>query len=128
MNWQDIALIVAAVIGIGIAVIHGMIIQRRMVRPFEEYFRSDERIEVLIRRLVPLMLHYSTICWILGGFALIVAIWFEQGARFATGLFVGCLYLSGAIIALWATRGRHFAGILYVIAVILIGLGINISG
>ncbi len=123
------ALVVAAVIGSGVAVIHGVIVQRRMVRPFEEFCRANERIGVRIRRVVPLLLHYSTICWFLGGFALIAAaIWFGQEARFATGLFVGYLYLTGALIALWASRGRHPAWMLYAVALILIGLGINTGG
>ncbi|WP_028610015.1 hypothetical protein [Paenibacillus harenae] len=126
MVLQDIALIVAAVIGSVVAVIHGVITQRRMVHPVEEYFRADERVGVVIRRLVPLMLHYSTICWFLGGFALIAAaIWFGQEARFATGLFVGFLYLSGALMAFWATRGRHPVWIPYAVAIILIGFGIT---
>ncbi|MDQ0114232.1 hypothetical protein [Paenibacillus harenae] len=128
MVLQDIALIVAAVIGSGVSVAHGIIVQRRMVQPIEGLFRTIEQAAV-IRRLVPLMLHYSTICWFLGGFALIAAaIWFGQEARLATGLFVGFLYLSGSLIAFWATRGRHPVWIPYAVALILIGFGINTGG
>ncbi|MGB6818644.1 MAG: hypothetical protein WBE29_17040, partial [Pseudolabrys sp.] len=94
MNWQATALGMAGVIGCCVAVVHGILTQRLMVRPFEEYFRADKRIGASIRRLVPLLLHFSTISWFLGGLALIAAAnWFEQDARFATGLFVGSLYL-----------------------------------
>ena len=72
-------------------------------------------------------LHFSTIVWFLGGLALIAAaLWFEQDARLATGLFVGGPYLFGALGNLWGDarapsrldadggrarpdrRGRHF--------------------
>lgn len=36
MNLHDVALATAGVIGIGVAVAHGIIIQRRMVRPLEK--------------------------------------------------------------------------------------------
>ena len=90
MNLQSAALGMAGVIGSCVAVFHGILVQRLMVRPFEEFFVADERITAPIRRIVPLLLHFSTISWFLGGLALIAAAnWFEQDARFATGLFVG---------------------------------------
>src|SRR5215467_4225283 len=95
MNWQNAALAMAGVIGCGVAVFHGILVQRLMVKPFEEFVLADGRIGAPIRRLVPLLLHFSTISWFLGGVGLIVAAnWFEQDARFATGLFVGSLALS----------------------------------
>jgi hypothetical protein len=57
MNWQDAALGMAGVIGCCVAVFHGVLIQRLMVR-------------------------FSTISWFLGSVALIAAAnWFEEGAR-----------------------------------------------
>jgi hypothetical protein len=109
MSWQDAALGLAGLIGSGVAVGHGVLIQRLMVRPLEEILLSDKRMAIPIRRLVPLLLHFSTISWFLGGLALIAAIWFARDARLATGLFVGRLYLFGALGNLWATGGRpHF--------------------
>jgi hypothetical protein len=129
MNWQVAALGMAGVIGCCVAVVHGILTQRLMVRPFEEYFRADKRIGASIRRLVPLLLHFSTISWFLGGLALIAAAnWFEQDARFAAGLFVGSLYLFGALGNLWATRGRHPGWMLMAAALILIVIGVNKSG
>ena len=47
-----------------------------------------------MRRLVPMLLHFSTIAWLLGGVALIAAAgWFGPQARLVTGLGVGGLYL-----------------------------------
>jgi hypothetical protein len=90
MVWQDAALGLAGVIGSGVAVAHGILTQRLMVRPFEAFLLADKRTTTSIRRLVPGLLHFSTFNWFLGGLALIAAaIWFEQDARLATGLLVG---------------------------------------
>jgi hypothetical protein len=111
MNWHDAALGMAGVVGSYVAVFHGILVQRLMVRPFEEFFRTDERTAASVRRLVPLLLHFSTISWFLGGLALIAAAnCFKHDAKLATGLFVGSLYLFGAVGNLWATRGRHPGG------------------
>ena len=129
MNWQDAALGMAGVIGSCVAVVHGFLVQRLMVRPFEEFFLAEKRVSSSIRRLVPLLLHFSTISWFLGGLALIAAaIWFDHSARLATGLFVGSLYLLGALGNLWATRGRHPGWMLMAAAIILIVFGANKSG
>ena len=115
----------AGVIGSAVAVVHGILVQRLMVRPFEEFFLTDKRIAASVRRLVPLLLHFSTVTWFLGGLALIVAIWFERDMRLATGLLVGSLYLYGALGNLWATRGRHPGWMLYAVALVLIVYGVG---
>jgi hypothetical protein len=98
MNWQDTALGMAGVIGSCVAVVHGFLVQRLMVRPFEEFFLADKWVASSVRRLVPLLLHFSTITWFLGGLALVAAaIWFDHSARLATGLVVGSLYLLSAL-------------------------------
>jgi hypothetical protein len=109
--------------------VHGILVQRLMVRPFEEFYLADKRVSSSIRRFVPLLLHFSTISWFLGGLALIAAaIWFDHSARLATGLFVGSLYLLGALGNLWATRGRHPGWMLMAVALLLIVFGANKSG
>ena len=128
MNWQDAALAMAGVIGSCVAVGHGILTQRLMVRPFEELSLADKRISAPIRRLVPLLLHFSTVSWFVGGLALIAAAnWFGQDARLATGLFVGSLYLYGALGNLWGTRGRHPGWMLMAAALVLIAFGVNKS-
>jgi hypothetical protein len=128
MNWQDAALGMAGVIGCCVAVFHGILVQRLMVRPFEEFLLTDKRTAASVRRLVPLLLHFSTISWFLGGLALIAAAnWFKQDAKLATGLFVGSLYLFGALGNLWATRGRHPGWMLMAAALILIVFGVSKS-
>ena len=41
MNWQNAALAMAGVIGSGVAVVHGILVQRLMVKPFEEFALAD---------------------------------------------------------------------------------------
>ncbi|MGZ5907326.1 MAG: hypothetical protein ACXWKQ_18420, partial [Reyranella sp.] len=105
MTWQDAALALAGVIGSSVAVFHGVLTQRLMIRPVEALFVADRRIAAPIRRLVPLLLQFSTFNWLLGGLALIAAaLWFGQDARLATGLLVGSSYLYGVLGNLWGTR------------------------
>jgi hypothetical protein len=126
MIWQNAALAMAGVIGSGVAVVHGILVQRLMVKPFEEFALADGRIGISIRRLVPLLLHFSTISWFLGGLALIAAArWLEGDARLATGIFVGCLYLFGALGNFWGTRSLHPGWVLMAAALVLIAFGIS---
>ncbi len=130
MNWQDAALVMAGVIGSSVAVVHGVLTQRLMVEPFEALARADasKRIGAPIRRLVPLLLHFSTVVWFLGGLALIAAAYgFGPDARLATGLGVGALYMFGALGNLWGTRGRHPGWMLLAVALVLIGVGLTRS-
>ena len=126
MNWQNAALAMAGVIGSCVAVVHGILVQRLMVRPFEKLALADGRIGVSVRRLVPLLLHFSTVSWFLGGLALIAAArWLERDARLATGVFVGSLYLFGALGNLWGTRGLHPGWMLMAVALVLIAFSIS---
>jgi hypothetical protein len=119
-------LIMAGVLGSGVAVIHGILTQRLMVKPLEALFVADGRIAAPIRRLIPLLLHFSTVSWFLGGLALIAAArWFGPDTRLATGLCVGGLYLYGAVGNFWGTRGRHPGWMLLAVALVLILLGLN---
>jgi hypothetical protein len=129
MNWQDAALVLAGLIGSGVAVAHGILTQRLMIRPLQALFPADKRITAPIRRLVPLLLHFSTASWFAGGLALIAAaVWFSPDARLATGLCVGGLYLYGALGNLWGTRALHPGWMLYSVALVLIGFGISNLG
>ena len=129
MNWQSATLGMAGLIGSFVAVVHGILTQRRMVRPIEAFLLADRRTSAPIRRLVPLLLHFSTIVWFLGGLTLIAAaILFDRDAKLATGLFVGSTYLLGALGNLWGTRGRHPGWMLMAAALILIVFGVNKSG
>jgi hypothetical protein len=127
VDWHDAALATAGLVGSGAAVVHGVLTQRLMVRPFNEL--AAGRMGGAVRRLVPLLLHFSTFNWFVGGVALIVAAGaLGTEARLATGLIVGSSYLVAALGNAWATRGRHPGWMLYAVALVLIGYGLTGSG
>jgi hypothetical protein len=127
MDWRAAALVSAGIIGCGVAVVHGVLTQRLMVGPFQQL--ADGRIAAPIRRLVPLLLQFSTFNWFIGGLALIVAaIAFDQQARLATAVLVGNSYLFGALGNFWGTRGRHPGWMLYALALVLIIYGAGAFG
>ena len=129
MDWHDAALGMAGIIGSGVAVVHGVLVQRLMVRPLQAAILADKRIAAPVRKLVPPLLHFSTFGWFLGGLALIAAaVWFDREARLAAGAFVGALYVFGAVGNFWATRGRHPGWMLLAAALVLIVLGLGKSG
>ena len=129
MAWQNAALGMAGIIGADVAVVHGVLVQRWMIRPFEAFALADGRIAGSTRRLVPLLLHFSTLAWFLGGLALVAAAnWFGPDVRLAISLFVGGSYLFGAIGNLWATRGLHPGWMLMAAALLLIMFGANKPG
>lgn len=126
MNGQITALVLAGVIGSGTAVVHGILTQRLMVKPIETALAANGRGTEKIRRLVPLLLHMSTVTWFLGGLALIAASqWAGEDLRLWTSLFVGSLFLYGAVGNFWGTRGRHPGWMLMAAAVALIGYGVS---
>lgn len=128
MNWHDAALGMAGIIGSGVALVHGVLVQRFMVRPLHT-FLADQRIAAPVRKLVPPLLHFSTFSWFLGGLGLIAAAgWLDREAKLAAGLFVGALYAFGVVGNFWATRGRHPGWMLLAAALVLIVLGVARSG
>lgn len=129
MVWSDVSLVLAGTIGSGVAVVHGVLVERLMVRPFKAAFSGDRAMSRAVKRLVPLLLHFSTVSWFLGGLALIAtAMGLGRDARLATATLVGALFLFGAAGNLWATRGRHPGGMLMAAAVALIALGVADPG
>ena len=127
MNWHDAALGFAGFIGCGVAVLHGVLVQRLMVRPIEAL--ANTPLSAPVRRLVPGLLQFSTFNWFLGGLTLIAAAaWFEPQARLATGVLVGSSYLFGAAGNFWSTRGRHPGWMLYALALVLIAFGVTGAG
>ncbi|HMJ93951.1 MAG TPA: hypothetical protein VK472_07615 [Allosphingosinicella sp.] len=122
MDRHDLALALAGIIGSCVALVHGLLVQRLMVRTIEKAFSAGGPVPRPIRRLVPPLLHFSTIVWLLGGLVLVVAaLRFGPDARLATGLLVGATFLFGAVVNAWATRGRHPGWMLMALAVALIG-------
>ncbi|MBL4749795.1 MAG: hypothetical protein JKX71_04290 [Amylibacter sp.] len=120
MNWYDIALMAAGSIGILVSIIHGTLMNSMMVQPALKAAALNK----VSRRLLPVLMQFSTVCWFVGGIALIAApFWFDASARLTTAIFVGSFYIYGAIGNLWGTKGRHFGWVLLAIAVMLIAYG-----
>jgi len=91
--------------------------------------KADKRMTGSRGRLVPALLHFSTMIWFLCGVALIAAATaFSRDARTATGVLVGTSYLLAVAINFWATRGRHFGWMLYAAVVVLIVFGLRPVG
>jgi hypothetical protein len=127
MVWQDAALALAGIVGCAVAVVHGVLVQRLMVRPIEGL--AGGPLSGPVHRLVPALLQFSTFNWFLGGLALIaVAAWSGPAVKLATGLLVGSSYLFAAVGNFWGTRGRHPGWMLMAAALILIVVGVSPSG
>jgi len=121
MNRHDIALVVAGMIGVGVAIVHGVFTQRLLVKPTLEL-----SIPRLARKLIPGLLQFSTFNWFVSGLALVaVAFAREHETKFAVGVLAASSYLFGALGNLWATRGRHYGWMLYGIAVLAIIYGLS---
>jgi hypothetical protein len=123
MDRHTAALGIAGVIGCVVAVIHGVLTHRLMVRPLDQL--TDGRVSVTIRRLVPLLLQFSTYNWFLSGIALLVATQLDYEARLMTGVLAASSYLFGALGNLWATRKFHPGWVLYGVALLLIAYGLG---
>ncbi len=126
MELHRLALTGAGVVGCTVAVIHGVLIERLMVRPLIRLTTDDRRLSATISRLISPLLHYSTFSWLLGGLALIAAaVWLGPQARLATSLLVGASYLYGVVGNFQATRGRHPGWMLLAVALVLIGFSVS---
>ena len=116
-NWP---LIAAGSVGCIVAVIHGIAMQKLMIRPF----LSGQGLAQSSRRLVPLLLHFSTLFWFMGGIALIIVPRLaDTSAVVTTSIFVGATYTFGAIGNFWGTNGKHPGWLLLAVSVALIVYG-----
>ncbi len=114
------AFVAAGCIGCVVAVFHGVLMQKLMIRPI----LTGMKLPQPTRRLVPLLLHFSTVFWFLGGVALtVVPLFAAPPVMLATALFVGVMYGFGAIGNFWGTGGRHPGWVLLALAVSLILYG-----
>lgn len=126
MDWHSITLAAAGVIGGGTAIVHGILMKRLIIKPIEAVFVANGQISAPIQKLVRLLLHFTTLNWLISGLTLIAAaIWFKQDARLVTGLLAGISFLYGAIISFWVIRRPHPSWILLSVAFLLIVLGLT---
>jgi len=120
LNMNDIFLIAAGCIGTGVAIIHGVLMQRLMINPLLQSSYGQE-MKTQVRKLLPILLHFSTFFWFIGGISLIIAPFaFDQTERLAASIVVGGFYIFGALGNLWGTKGRHPGWVLLTASVALI--------
>ena len=114
MHWQDAALALAGLIGSGTAVVHGVLVQKLMVRPIAASLGPERKIAAPIRRLVPVLLHFSTFAWFPGGLALIAWRYSESGDfvdfQRQNAIFPGRFVASGTEPGPVLLGGIRFAG------------------
>ena len=116
MTSYEWVLVAAGSVGCLVAVFHGFVMQKKMIPPILSTIRLPET----THRLVPLLLHFSTLCWFLGGVALIgVTLLASTPVVLTTAAFVGVFYIFGAVGNFWGTRGKHPGWMLLVVAVVL---------
>lgn len=123
MTWQDWLLVSAGSIGCAVAVIHGVLTEKRLVRSATG--SADRRLGPLTStgKLVHVLLQFSTFTWLSGGCLLIFAAFqLERDARLVAILFVGLGYIYGAIGNFWATNGRHPGWVLLTLAAALLAV------
>lgn len=111
-------LVAGGLLGVAIAIAHGLIGQARIVEPCEGLKGSQARVLVAV-------FHLSTLYWALGGLAVIAAVVIGgTESRNTIVAVVIALYVAGAIANFWATRGRHFGWMLLLTASALLAAGV----
>ena len=121
---QQAALVAAGIIGAGVAVVHGFLMQRMIIRRLDSVMAS-EGIPVATRRLVPALLHFSTASWLLSSLLLsAAALWSGHDVIVVASLVAGAAYLYGAVAAAWSIRNWHPSWLLMTLALALIVLGL----
>lgn len=128
LMWDDIAIIAAGVIGIIVAVIHGVIQRRSIIAPLRAILNESSALRGASRRLVVPLLHVSTLAWLVAGLLLVWGGFRGQSeARMVVSVACGALYLQAAVLNAIATRGRHPAWVLMGAAVLLIAAGLSVD-
>lgn len=123
MEKVDWVFTVAGSLGCVVAVVHGVILQKKMVTPI----LTEMKLAESLRRLIPLLLHFSTVFWFLGGVALIATpLYPNEHVLLTTAVFVGLLFGFGAIGNFWGTRGRHPGWMMLAAADLLIIYGLSL--
>lgn len=121
MAGNEWTLMAAGGIGAVVAIVHGVLIQKHMVRPI---YRDVCYLEST-RRLVAILLQFSTLCWFLGGLSIMAAPHLLDGSStYTLAVIVAGFYMFGAIGNFWATNGKHPGWVFLSISVGLICYGL----
>ena len=114
-------LLMAGSLGLLTAVIHGFIMQRRMIRPLNEHLSDQRIISRAGRDLLSPLLHVSTLAWALAGVALIYsALAGGRGTQNLASAIGVALYLHASVANARAVRSPHPGWILMGVATCLI--------
>lgn len=117
MILQHYALIAAGIIGVIISIAHGLIVQKKMIKPVID----SGVLKGAFIRLYPILMQFSTICWLLGGVMLMAAPFvFDATETKVLALFISVFYAIGAIGNFYGTKGKHPGWVLLAVAVSLI--------
>lgn len=114
---KDASIIIAGILGMIIAIIHGYLGATTIVGPIEN-------IHPVAKRLLHAVFFLSAVYWFVGGAILAAApFYLSTSARMTFALIVAVMFLSGAAANFWATQGTHFGWALLVIAAVLAWFG-----
>ncbi|NNE49792.1 MAG: hypothetical protein HKM91_04595 [Altererythrobacter sp.] len=124
MQEANLYLFGAGIGGCLIAILHGVLQQRLIIRPLLQRNSLENALPDTTLKLIVALLHFSTFAWLAGGVALILVSKLGNEAQTAIGLLVASLYIFASAANFWATRGRHPGWILLALAVIAILAGL----
>lgn len=113
-------MIIGGCIGSAVAIGHGVLMQKLFINPL---LNSDYAQEMPppAKKLIPLLLHFTTVFWFVGGLLLVVApFYFEEPVVKTIAVIVCSFYIFGAIGNFWGTGGKHPGWILLTIATALV--------
>jgi hypothetical protein len=121
MDWQGLTLLAGGATGSATAIVHGILLQRRIVVPTNARLSAEPKAPSTTRRLLGPLLHFSTFAWLTGGLALVAAAsMLSPAARSPLAWLVAAHYAYATVANFWATRGRHYGWMLMAAATVLI--------
>lgn len=124
MTLADTLLCTAGAIGITVAVIHALVMQRHVIPPVLTAVRESASVRTPTKRLIAPLLHVSSVAWFVEGAALVAAALLVQGpGRIIICVVAGASYGYAAVLNAWATRGKHFGWVLMAVAFALVLIG-----
>ena len=102
---------VSGFLGALVAIGHGILCQRFIVRPLETAPIDDLRQAGFRKLFVGPLIHVSTFTWLAGGLGLIFAATsLSRDALLAVSVVIQVSYTHAALLNIWTARGRHYGG------------------
>lgn len=126
MGGTDVAIFVAGAIGVSVAAIHAVVMQRRIIAPLTAHLAEQRLLTGTAERILAPLLHVSSVAWLAGGVALILAALFAPtGTKLALSILVGALYLHAALLNGIASRFRHPGWMLMALTTTLLAYAVS---